>query len=132
MEPIISPWMIYLINLAPNIGKMLGVISVACVAISLIAIFCRVMCTDDSWETKEQHMRNEKFRAGCITIIKYALPVAFVAFVIQTFIPSKETIIAMIVSNYITPDNLHGANEAIKSNLQDYINMIVDGINKVK
>lgn len=132
MEPIISPWMIYLISLAPNIGSMLGVISGACVVISLIAIFCRGMCTDDDWETKEQHIRNEKFRAGCITIIKYMLPIGFVAFVIQTFIPSKETMIAMIVANYITPDNLHGANEAIKSNLQDYINMIVDGINKVK
>ena len=40
--------------------------------------------------------------------------------------------IAMVVSNYITPDNLHGANEAIKANLQDYINIIVNGIKDVK
>lgn len=132
MEPIISPWMIYLINLAPNTGKMLGIISGACVAISLIALFVRCMCTDDHWETTEQHRRNEKLRTDCMTIIKYALPIGCFSFVIQTFIPSKETMIAMIVANYITPDNLHGANEVIKSNLQDYINIIVEGINKVK
>lgn len=65
-------------------------------------------------------------------IAGYALPIGCFSFVIQTFIPSKETMIAMIVANYITPDNLHGANEVIKSNLQDYINIIVEGINKVK
>ena len=38
----------------------------------------------------------------------------------------------MVVANYITPDNLHGANDVIKSNLQDYVNIIVEGINNVK
>ena len=38
----------------------------------------------------------------------------------------------MVVANYITPDNLQGTNDVIKSNLQDYVNIIVEGINKVK
>lgn len=132
MGPIVSPLMIYLINLAPNITQMLCTISVASVAISLFALFARCMCTDDSWETIEQNKRNAIFREKCLTVIKYILPIGCVAFIIQTFIPSRDTMIAMIVANYITPDNLHGANEVIKSNLQDYINIIVEGINKVK
>ena len=90
------------------------------------------MCTDDRCETPEQHKRNTVFRDKCFTVIKYLLPVGFVAFILQAFIPSRETMIAMVVANYITPDNLYGANEVIKSNLQDYINIIVEGINKVK
>lgn len=132
MEPIVSPLMIYLINLAPNIQKMLCTIAAASVAISLFTLFFRCMCTDDRWETIEQHKRNAIFREKCLTVIKYILPIGCVAFIIQTFIPSRDTMIAMIVANYITPDNLHGANEVIKSNLQDYINIIVEGINKVK
>ena len=132
MEPIVSPWTIYLINLAPNIRQMLCIIVVASVAISFFALFARCMCTDDSWETIEQHKRNAIFREKCLTVIKYILPIGCVAFIIQIFIPSRDAMIAMIVANYITPDNLHGANEVIKSNLQDYVNIIVEGINKVK
>ena len=132
MEPIISPWTIYLINLVPNISQMLYTIATICAVISVGAIFLRTIYTDDSWETKEQHQRNAEFRDKCITCLKYSIPVGLIAIVINTFIPSRDTMIAMVVSSYITPDNLHGANEAIKANLQDYINMIVDGINKVK
>lgn len=38
----------------------------------------------------------------------------------------------MIVASYITPDNLNMANELVKSNLNDYINIITNGINQVK
>ena len=31
-----------------------------------------------------------------------------------------------------TQDNLHGANEIIKANLQDYINMVVNSTNGAK
>ena len=132
MEQIISPWTIYFINLLPDIAQMLNTLSVACALISVIAITLRACCTDDSWETKEQHQRNTEFRDKCITCLKYSILAGVIAIVISTFIPSRDTMIAMIVSSYITQDNLHGANETIKANLQDYINMIIDGINKVK
>jgi len=56
----------------------------------------------------------------------------FITATINTFIPSRDVMIAMVVSSYITPDNLYGANEVVKSNLQDYVNIIVEAINKVK
>ena len=111
---------------------MLNTLAVVCALISVIAIRLRACCTDDSRETKEQHQRNAEFRDKCITCLKYSILSGIIAIVINIFIPSRDTMIAMIVSSYITPDNLHGANEAIKTNLQDYINIIVDGINKVK
>ena len=47
-------------------------------------------------------------------------------------IPSKETLITMLIANVITPDNINMSNELIKHNVQDYVNIIVDGINKTK
>ena len=132
MEPIISPWTIYFINLLPNLSQMLCGIATICAIISVASITLWGACTDDDWETKEQHQHNAEFRKRCIRICKYILPVSVILFIVNVFIPSRDTAIAMLISNYITPDNLHGANETIKANLQDYINIIVDGINKVK
>ena len=46
------------------------------------------------------------------------------------FIPSKEMLVAMIASSYVTPDNINAANEAFKANLNDYVNIIADAIKK--
>ena len=37
-----------------------------------------------------------------------------------------------VVANIVTVDNIQGANEFVKTNVQDYINMLTDAINKVK
>lgn len=60
------------------------------------------------------------------------LILAVINLIIAIIIPTKETIISMIVASYITPDNLNMANELVKSNLNDYINIITNGINQVK
>ena len=46
------------------------------------------------------------------------------------FIPSKEMMIAIIASSYVTPDNINAANEVFKANLNDYINIIANAIKK--
>ena len=125
MEPIISPWTIYLINLTYNISQLLLGITVICSALSFGAILVTIL-SDDEYEAEE------KLCNKCTKFLKYGIPTIFIAITINTFIPSRDTMIAMVVSNYITPDNLHGANEAIKANLQDYINIIVNGIKDVK
>lgn len=123
MEPIISPWTIYLINLTCNISQLLCTISTICAIFSAGAILIIIL---DSCEP------DEEVRCKCTKFLKYSIPTIFIAITINTFIPSRDVMIAMIVSNYITPDNLYGANEAIKANLQDYINMVVESMNKVK
>ena len=128
MEPIISPVLIYLIGISSNI-KLLCNSSIAAaisfaVSAALVYLFMLIEgCGDDD----TQHTLRL-----CLKIFKYSLVCAVILGVIVTLIPSKEVATAMVVANYITPDNLHGANDVIKSNLQDYINIIVEAINKVK
>ena len=125
MEPIISPWTIYLINLTYNISQLLLAISTMCLIFSVAATLILIFSYGD-------YEYEEKLCNKCIKFLKYSIPTVLITATISTFIPSRDVMIAMIVSSYITPDNLYGANEAIKANLQDYINIIVNGIKYVK
>ena len=125
MEPIISPWTIYLINLTHNISQLLLAISTMCLIFSVAATLILIFSYGD-------YEYEEKLCNKCIKFLKYSIPIMFITATINTFIPSRDVMIAMVVSSYITPDNLYGANEAIKANLQDYINIIVNGIKDVK
>lgn len=125
MEPIISPWTIYLINLTYNISQLLLATSTMCLIFSVVATLILIFSYGD-------YEYEEKLCNKCIKFLKYSIPIMFITATINTFIPSRDVMIAMVVSSYITPDNLYGANEAIKANLQDYINIIVNGIKDVK
>ena len=125
MEPIISPWTIYLINLTYNISQLLLAISTMCLIFSVAATLILIFSYGD-------YEYEEKLCNKCIKFLKYSIPTVLITATISTFIPSRDVMIAMIVSSYITPDNLYGANEVVKANLQDYINIIVNGIKDVK
>ena len=128
MNPIISPVLIYLIGISSSIQwlfSLFTVISISCVFVATLIYLFTVadMYSDD--DTPHYIML-------CSKIIKYGVICTVTFGVIASLIPSKEVVTAMIVANYITPDNLQGTNDVIKSNLQDYVNIIVEAINKVK
>ena len=125
MEPIISPWTIYLINLTYNISQLLLAISTMCLIFSVAATLILIFNYGD-------YEYEEKLCNKCTKFLKYSIPTILITATISTFIPSRDVMIAMIVSSYITPDNLYGANEVVKANLQDYINIIVNGIKDAK
>lgn len=128
MDPIISPVLIYLIGISSNIqwlcNLLAGVAISFAVVASTICLFNEVAVYGDD--------DNQYTVRLCLKIIKYSLIYAVILGVIASLIPSKEVATAMVVANYITPDNLQGTNDVIKSNLQDYVNIIVEAINKVK
>ena len=125
MEPIISPWTIYLINLTYNISQLLLAISTMCLIFSVAATLILIFNYGD-------YEYEEKLCNKCTKFLKYSIPTILITATISTFIPSRDVMIAMIVSSYITPDNLYGASEVVKANLQDYINIIVNGIKDAK
>ena len=128
MNPIISPVLIYLIGISSNIQWLCN--SLAGLAISF-AVIASVICLINEVAVYGDDDSRYTTRL-CLKIIKYSLIYAVILGVIASLIPSKEVATAMIVANYITPDNLQGTNDVIKSNLQDYVNIIVEAINKVR
>ena len=128
MNPIISPVLIYIIGISSNIqwlcNLLAGIAVSFAVVASAICLINEVALYGDDDERGTTRL--------CLKIIKYSLIYAVILGVIASLIPSKEVATAMVVANYITPDNLQGTNDVIKSNLQDYVNIIVEAINKVR
>lgn len=133
MDPIISPWLIYLISVINSIrifAFILGLVFSIPLLIYFVSDFFNYINEDilfpyqlDEYEElkKRNSKQIKKYFILCLTFILIGL-----------LIPSKETLITMLIANVITPDNINISNELIKHNIQDYVNIIVDGINKTK
>ena len=109
MEPIISPWIVYAISLATDLKVAFRLITFVA---GLVMVFS---------------IADEEFKR-----VKIAGVLCIITALISLLIPTKETLITMLVASYTTPDNLSLANEVFKSNLQDYINIITKGISNIK
>lgn len=128
MEPIISPVLIYLIGISSNVQLLCNLLASVAVALAILTIAIYFDVKMDTYYDDD----TQNTLQLCRKIIKYSIVCALTLGVISALIPSKEVATAMVVANYITPDNLHSTNDVIKSNLQDYVNIIVEAINKVK
>lgn len=133
MDPIVNPWLIYLISVINSIrifAFILGLVFSIPLLIYFVSDFFNYINEDilfpyqlDEYEElkKRNSKQIKKYFILCLTFILVGL-----------LIPSKETLITMLIANVITPDNINMSNELIKHNIQDYVNIIVDGINKTK
>lgn len=133
MDPIVSPWLIYLISVINSIrifAFILGLVFSIPLLIYFVSDFFNYINEnilfpyqlDEYEELKKRNFKQiKKYFILCLTFILVGL-----------LIPSKETLITMLIANVITPDNINMSNELIKHNVQDYVNIIVDGINKTK
>ena len=129
MNPIISPILIYLIGISSNIQWLCNLLAGVAIAFAVVATTIYLVNELDAYGYDDDKRYTTRL---CRKIIKYSLIHAVILGVIASLIPSKEVATAMVVANYITPDNLQGTNDVIKSNLQDYVNIIVEAINKVR
>lgn len=133
MEPIISPWFIYLAGIVDPLKTALGLVS--CVGfIALVIAIMAYFITDPRQEVgvPEARQELESDHRVVVSCLRIVLVVTVTAFTLQTIIPSKQTMIAMAVANMVTVDNIKSANDFVKSNVQDYVNMIVEAVNKAK
>ena len=125
MEPIINPWIFYVINVICN----LNILFVA-LAISLllgIVYFVSFWLESDScgWDDK-----SNKNKALATKWLKRLIVLLILDTVVFVFIPSKETMITMLVSNYVTPDNI----QIVQGNIVDFtkqlVSAVAEGINQ--
>lgn len=133
MEPIISPWFIYFAGIVDPLKFALGLVS--CVGFLALVVAILAYFMNDprqgtgSPEFKRKLETDQRVALRCLRV---ALVITVTSFALQTIIPSKQTMIAMAVANMVTIDNIQSANDFVKSNVQDYVNMIVEAVNKVK
>ena len=110
MKPIISPWLIYFISTLGGLRAL--VFSLAIVSLIALAIifFLWTYYMDDG-------VQFEFVEKGKHKII---ISLGIISFLGIIFIPSKETIYAMVVAKYVTPDNIEMVGGSVKDSI-DYI-----------
>jgi len=127
MEPIISPWFIYLVMVIGSV-KALLIIGAVVLGGTVFALFVvgliELDCAYDEDEKKKPRIIRDKSK-------KFILPFLIVL-VLSIFVPSKKTVIAMYVANFVTTDNITKAIEA-GGNFKDVIKKdIIEIIETVK
>ena len=132
MEPIISPWLIYLAGIVNPLKFALGLIAFIGFIVCFV-IGCIYYIEGPCYGFGEESIRKaERKQAVALKLMKVIAPITLVSFLVQVFIPDKDTLIAITIANIVTVDNIQGANEFVKTNVHDYIDMLTDAINKVK
>lgn len=118
--PIIDPMYLYLIEVLHNLDVFnQGVFILASSIMFMLVIFY-----------KESFKYNEDKK-----IKKYICICWFVwliSFIICVFVPTKDAMYKMLIASYVTTDNIQLVNDAIKGNLQDYLNMLGETVKNMR
>ena len=148
MEPIISPWTIFWLQALINLDKLnqfaffIILFLDALWLLNFIAIKGKIDAYNSYIEvgykelnynskSKEEEYLNAKKDMDLLSKFKIPLIILTIfSLVCIIFIPSKEMMVTIVASSYVTPDNISAANEVFKTNLNDYINIIADTIKK--
>lgn len=148
MEPIINPWTIFWLQALINLDKLNQFAFFIILFLDALWLFNFIVIKDaiDKYNSylevgykelnytsmsKEEEYLNAKKEMDLLKKFKIPLIVLTIfSFLCIIFIPSKEMMIAIIASSYVTPDNINAANEVFKSNLNNYVNIIADAIKK--
>lgn len=148
MDPIINPWTIFWLQALINLDKLNQFAFFIILFLDALWLFNFIVIKDaiDKYNSylevgykelnytsmsKEEEYLNAKKEMELLNKLKIPLIVLSIfSFLCIIFIPSKEMMIAIIASSYVTPDNINAANEVFKTNLNDYVNIIADAIKK--
>lgn len=148
MEPIINPWTIFWLQALINLDKLNQFTFFIILFLDALWLFnfITIKGAIDKYNSyleveykelnytnmsKEEEYLNAKKEMDLLKKFKIPLIVLTTfSFLCIIFIPSKEMMITIIASSYVTPDNINAANEVFKANLNDYVNIIADAIKK--
>jgi hypothetical protein len=120
--PIIDPMYLYLIEILHNID----VLNQGLFLLLSIAMFILAVCYVGVNEMPEEDIAALKWWAKIIGTAW------LVSLVICIFVPTKDMMYKMLLAHYVTTDNIQLVNDAIKGNLQDYLNMLGETVKNMK
>ena len=118
--PIIDPMYLYLIEVLHNLDVLnQGVFILASIIMVMLVIF---------YPESIKYDEDKKFK-------KYIYICGFVwliSSIICVFVPTKNAMYKMLIASYVTTDNIQIVNDAIKTNLQDYLNMLGETVKNMR
>ena len=117
MEPIISPHLIYWINTLDNLKFVSILISIISILLSILFIL---------YKSDEYEPISEDAKLSIAKCRKIIICSIIVLIVIGVFVPSKSTMMEMLIVNYITPDNIFAGTEIFKEAIEFTIQKITE------
>lgn len=146
MQPIISPWLFYFVDLLPKIQSACGLLFCLGIMITFFAFMIdkdKEIYTNDTWVTRtDEKLAKMQWRGICTGI-----SMLVVCGLGMIFIPDQDTVYKMIIASYITPDNINAVvdstgalvdrgvsyiGEISKSGLQTLMQSIVETARELK
>lgn len=120
MKPIISPWLIYLIDLFDNLKVLFNIVSILSGCAVGVILFIWFICLID-------YDVDDDFIIVCKKYLKKSIIWLFISGLLFIAIPSKDTMYTMLVLDNVTSDNI----QPIGKTGKDVVDYIVNQIDKV-
>lgn len=116
MEPIINPWVFYLIGVVDKLHTGLLVFMAMCAGTFVFAGLTYMdFCSTE--KQKEQSVKTATI-AGALFLV---------AGIVNIFIPDETVMYKMLTASYVTPDNIGAA----QNNVVDFVSQIAEQLAKV-
>lgn len=119
--PIIDPMYLYLIEVLHNLDAINNFIFIA---LAFVVLVSSVMYVIDEY-AREAINKNK----SSVVLVLMAFTVSLL---IAVLVPTKDTMYKMLIASYVTTDNIQIVNDAIKGNLQDYLNMLGETVKNLR
>lgn len=113
MEPIISPWFFYLVDVCNSLKAALGII----VGIDGLSFWAALF----AWFIT---IGDEPVHSKASRAVKFSAIIGVVCTVLAVIIPREDTLYKMMASYLITPDNI----VAVQDNVVEFVGKIADAI----
>ena len=117
-DPIISPWMIYLIDTTGSLLKVACPLAIFAVVVSVI-LFIESGHTYDEEDAEKSLKRAKMF-----------LLIGIMSGLLVVFIPTPRTIYKMMAAHYVTPANIQATGEFADKTVDKVIDKIANAIQK--
>lgn len=125
MTYIINPWFFYFVNL---LGSFWTLISIVLFLAIIGAVGFSVWWLMEAYVSDFfVHDDNESpFAKFCKKIIKVSVIVTIISAVLMVAVPSEETVNKMMISSFITKENIEKAKEGAKEGAKEIIDYIAE------
>ena len=118
MQPIISPSIFYWFEIISNLKIFLSILfGLSCVGLVFCIVSFIAMLVEEELETHTGKIIKK--------LCKFCTIITSIFGLLSIFIPSKETLMTMIVAKYVTPDNITAVGGTIEESVSSIATEIV-------
>jgi len=140
MEPIISPWLIYIVyklNTFIATGIIGGAIAIIAAIVIRIIVGCmRSDLLDETIHRRPARLYTRKVVKNLSRLTKRLCIIGTICLFVAIIFPNRNLFIAMLASKYITPNNLKAAGEAVgevyKFSREEFLSLLDDVMERIR